>query len=122
MNGRFGPYIKNGSETRSINLDELSPLDISLKQATELLKQPKKSSRRKAAKPKELKSMGKHPVSEKELKVLSGRYGPYVTDGEYNATIPKGQDPMELTVEQAVDLIEARAAKGPAKKKRKRRG
>ena len=121
MNGRFGPYIKNGTETRSINLDELSPLDISLAQATELLKQPKKSSRRKAAKPKELKSMGKHPVSEKELKVLSGRYGPYVTDGEYNATIPKGQDPMELTIEQAVDLIEARAAKGPAKKKRKKR-
>ena len=114
-NGRFGPYIKCGSETRSIPLDTLSPLDITLEQAVELLKQPKRGGRKAAAKPKSLKDLGKHPVTERELKILSGRYGPYVTDGEINASLPKGSDPEKLTVNEAVDLLEARAARMAAK-------
>ena len=121
QNGRFGPYIKCGEDTRSISLDVLSPITITLEQALELLSQPKKMGRRSAAKPQELKSLGKHPVSEKTLTILNGRYGPYVSDGEVNASLPKGQEPETLTIEQAVDLLEARAAKGPVVKKRKTR-
>src|SRR5690606_19153294 len=88
MNGKFGPYVKCGTETRSINLDELSPLDITAEQALELLSQPKRRGR--ASTPKKLREIGKHPVSEKEIVLRSGRYGPYVTDGEINASVPKG--------------------------------
>ena len=63
--------------------------------------------------------LGKHPTSEGEIKVMDGRYGPYVTDGNVNATLPKGTEPKEVTLEQAITLIDERAAKGPAKKKRK---
>lgn len=122
LNGRFGPYVKCGSETRSINLDELSPLTINLEEAIALLKEPKKRGRRAAAKPKELKELGKHPVSEKNLKILSGRYGPYVSDGEINASLPKGTEPEELTIEAAVDLLEARASRmGSAGKRRRKK-
>ncbi len=122
-NGRFGPYIKCGKETRSINLETLSPLDITLEQAIELLKQPKTRGRQAAAKPKELKELGKHPVSDAEVKILDGRYGPYVSDGELNASLPKGVAVEEVTMDQAVELLEARANAVPrkrgAKKKKK---
>ena len=122
LNGRFGPYIKCGAETRSINLDELSPITITLEQAIAMLKEPKKRGRRAAAKPKELKALGKHPVSEKDLKILSGKYGPYVTDGEINASIPKGTEVEEVNIELAVDLLEARLSRmGSAGKKRTRK-
>ncbi|MCL4137578.1 UNVERIFIED_CONTAM: hypothetical protein GTU68_047068 [Idotea baltica] len=114
-NGRFGPYIKCGKETRSIPLDTLSPLTITLEQANELLNQPKKG--RAAAKPKILKELGEHPTSKKEISIRSGRYGPYVTDGDTNASLPKGSDPEELSIDEAIHLIEERAARAPAKKK-----
>ncbi len=120
-NGRFGPYIKCGKETRSINLETLSPLTITLEQAIELLKQPKTRGRRAAAKPKELKELGKHPVSGVDLKILDGRYGPYVTDGELNASIPKGIALEEVTIDQAVELLEARANAAPRKRTRKKK-
>jgi DNA topoisomerase-1 len=69
-----------------------------------------------AAKP-PLKELGKHPRTELELKVMEGRYGPYVTDGETNATLPKSVTPDQLTLEEAASLIDARAAAAPAKKK-----
>lgn len=122
QNGRFGPYIKCGEETRSIDLSLLSPISITTEQALELLSQPKRRGRQAAAKPQELKTLGKHPVSEKTLTILNGRYGPYVSDGEVNASLPKGLEPEQLTIEQAVDLLETRAAKGPVQKKRRRRG
>ena len=107
-NGRFGPYVKWGEEIRSIP-EGVSPLDIGLEAAVELLRQPK--TRRKAAKPSELAKVGEHPVSKVELKVLSGRFGPYVTDGEVNASLPRGKDPASLTVDEAVELLEARKAR-----------
>jgi DNA topoisomerase-1 len=106
-NGRFGPFVKSGDEIRSIPADVASPLDITLEQAVELLKQPK--GRRRAAKPEALRDLGEHPTTGKALKVLSGRYGPYVTDGEINASLPRGVKPEELAMEQAVELLEARA-------------
>jgi DNA topoisomerase-1 len=106
-NGRFGPFVKSGDEIRSIPADVATPLDITLEQAVELLKQPK--GRRRAAKPEALREVGAHPVTGKALKVLSGRYGPYVTDGEINASLPRGVKPEELEMAQAVELLEARA-------------
>jgi DNA topoisomerase-1 len=108
-NGRFGPYVKWGEEIRSIPADENSPLTITLEAAVELLKQPK--GRGRAAKPASLRDVGKHPVSEKNLVVMSGRFGPYVTDGEINASLRKGMTPENLTVDDAVELLEARAAR-----------
>ncbi len=123
-NGRYGPYVKAGDEIRSIPA-ELSPLDIALDQAVELLRQEKRS-RRPATRSEPLKILGKHPVTEKELRVLSGRYGPYVTDGEIHASLPQGLSPADVTQEQAVDLLQARAARiadraGPKPKRRARR-
>ena len=123
-NGRYGPFVRCGEEIRSIPAD-ISPFDISLEQAVELLSQ-EKSTRRRAARPEPLKLLGKHPETNVELKVLSGRYGPYVTDGEVNASLPKDTEPESLTVEQAVDLLRARAARiaeggGPKRRARAKR-
>lgn len=117
--GRYGPYIKSGSDTRSIPLDTLSPLTITLNDAIELFKQPK--TRGRGSQPKTMREVGKHPVSEKVMQIKSGRYGPYVTDGETNASLPQGSDPAAITIEEAANLIDARAARvaeGGGKKKR----
>jgi DNA topoisomerase-1 len=67
-----------------------------------------------------LKVLGKHPRTEAEIKLMAGRYGPYVTDGTTNATLPKTIEPEVLTLEEAAQLIDDRAAKGPAKKGKKK--
>jgi DNA topoisomerase-1 len=117
--GRFGPYVKCGSESRSIPADE-SPLTLSFERAIELLKQPRTRGRA-SNQPKTLKEIGKHPETQAPLQIKSGRYGPYVTDGTTNASLPQGSDPEALTAEEAVALLAARAAKGPAKGKRGKR-
>ena len=121
-NGRFGPYVKWGEEIRSIP-PEQSPLEIALGQAVELLKQPK--ARRRAAQPAVLREIGKHPVTERPLAIKSGRFGPYVTDGELNASLRQGMQPETLSVDDAVNLLEARAARiaagGPSRKKTSRK-
>lgn len=119
FDGRYGPYVKCEKETRSLPAD-MSPLDITLEQALELLKQPKTRGR---AAPKEpLKVFEeKSPVTEGEIRVLDGRFGPYVTDGETNASLPKGSEVKELTLNAALDLLAERAAKGPSKKKKKKK-
>ena len=71
------------------------------------------------AAPTPMKELGAHPTSGAALKLMEGRYGPYVTDGTTNATVPKGTDPMALALDAAAALIDARAAAGPAKGKRK---
>jgi len=118
-NGRFGPYVKWNDETRSLPAD-VSPIEIELEQSIELLAQPKTRGGRGA--PKEpLKTLDKSPVTEEVLKVMDGRYGPYVTDGETNASLPKGTKPEDLTMEIALNLLAERAAKAPAKKKKKKK-
>lgn len=108
--GRYGPYIRCGEETRTIPLDTLSPLTLVLDQAIELLKQPRRRGRA-SAQPSTMREVGTHPSTEKKLVIKSGRYGPYVTDGELNASLPQGADPAALTIDEAVALLEARAAK-----------
>ena len=97
-NGRFGPYVKCGEETRSLPAD-VSPLDVTLEQARALLAQPKTHGRgRGAAKQEPLKVFDASPVTEQPVQLLDGRYGPYVTDGETNASLPKGTSVEELTL------------------------
>ncbi|XZE55631.1 type I DNA topoisomerase [Planctomycetaceae bacterium SH139] len=119
--GRYGPYITCGKETRSLPAD-LSPLDVTFEQAIELLKQPKTRGRA-AATPKEpLKTFEKpSPVTETEVRVLDGRFGPYVTDGQTNASLPKGTEPDSLTFEAALELLADRAAKAPKKRSAKKK-
>ena len=118
FDGRYGPYIKCEKETRSLPAD-LSPLDVTLEQAIELLKQPKTRGRRAPKEPLRLFE-DKSPVTENEVKILDGRFGPYVTDGETNASLRKGMDAKEMTFEAALDLLAERAAKGPSKRKKKK--
>ncbi len=107
-NGRFGFYVKWGGEVRSVPRDMEYPLEITLDQALELLRQPKGRNRA-AARIATLKQVGKHPATEREIKVLSGQFGPYVTDGEINASLPLGLKPEEITLDDAVGLLQARA-------------
>jgi DNA topoisomerase I len=117
FNGRFGPYVKCGEETRSLPAD-ISPLDVTLEQALHLLAQPKQHGRgRAAAKREPLKVFEASPVTGEKVQLLDGRYGPYVTDGTTNASLPKGTPVEELTFNEALDLLAARAAAGPSKKK-----
>jgi DNA topoisomerase I len=118
FNGRFGPYVKSVEETRSLPAD-ISPLDVTLEQALHLLAQPKAQGRgRAAAKREPLKVFDESPVTNQKVQLLDGRYGPYVTDGETNASLPKGSAVEELTFQEALDLLAARAALGPSKKKK----
>ena len=115
--GRFGPYVKQGTEFRSLEESD-DVYTISLDRAKELLAQPKKSMRRARQAPKELKNLGKHPDSGAEVKILDGRYGPYVTDGETNASVPKGTQVEAVTMQSAVELLAARAGMGGKKARR----
>ncbi len=113
--GRFGPYVKHNSEFRSLE-DSDDVYTVSFERAKELLAQPKKSMRRARQAPKELKALGKHPESGADVKILDGRYGPYVTDGETNASVPKGTQVEAVTMATAVELLIARAGMAPKKK------
>jgi DNA topoisomerase-1 len=115
-NGRYGPYVKCGEETRSLPAG-VSPLDVTLGQAVELLAQPKTSGRGRGVVREPLKVFGNSPVTDQPVKLLEGRYGPYVTDGTTNASVPKGSDPQHVTMELALQWLAERAAKAPVKKK-----
>ena len=115
-NGRFGPYVKCGEETRSLPAG-LSPLDVTLEQAVEILKQPKAQRRGFGAKKEPLKVLEVSPVTNNKVQLLDGRYGMYVTDGVTNASVPKNTPQEEITLEFALQLLAERAAAGPPKKK-----
>jgi DNA topoisomerase-1 len=106
--GRFGPYVKKGDDFRSLTADD-DVYTVTLQRAKDLLAQEKNAIRRQRATPKELKVLGPHPDSGAQVRVLDGRYGPYVTDGETNASLPKGSAPEALTMDEAKALLEARA-------------
>jgi len=116
QNGRYGPYLKKGTDSRSLET-EPELFTVTLPQAEALFAQPKRRGRR--TKP-PIAELGPHPESGVAVRVLDGRYGPYVTDGELNATVPRGVDPASVDLGQAVELLRERAARGPAKKPAKR--
>jgi len=112
--GRFGPFLKCGPATRSIPSGE-DVLSIQLERARALFAEPKRGGRGARSQPTLLKDLGAHPVSGATLRVLDGRYGPYVTDGNVNATLPKDQPAADLTLQRAVELIDAKASQSPRK-------
>ncbi|MGY0017659.1 type I DNA topoisomerase [Streptomyces sp. cg35] len=114
QNGRYGPYLKKGTDSRSLQAEE-QLFTITLEEALEIYSQPKQRGRA-AAKP-PLKELGQDPVSEKPVVVKDGRFGPYVTDGETNATLRSGDSVEEITPERGFELLAEKRAKGPAKKK-----
>ena len=114
FNGKFGPYVKCGTETRSLPR-ELTPIDITLDQAVELLAQPKARGRGRAAPREPLKTFEQpSPITGQPVKVLEGRFGVYVTDGTTNATLPRGVAVEQLTFDEALNLLGERAARGPS--------
>jgi DNA topoisomerase-1 len=118
QNGRYGPYVKKGAETRSL-ADEEQLFSITLDDALRLLAEPKRRRGQGVAAP-PLRELGADPVSGAPVVVKEGRYGPYVTDGETNASLPKGESPEAVTIERAADLLAERRARGPVKKTAKR--
>ncbi|MGH3127991.1 MAG: type I DNA topoisomerase [Gaiellaceae bacterium] len=108
-NGRYGPFVKRGSETRSLASEE-QLLTLTVEQAEEALAQPKQRRGRGAPKP-PLKELGPDPQSGKPLVVKDGRFGPYVTDGQTNASLRRGDTPESITLERAVELLAERRAK-----------
>ncbi|WP_040922148.1 type I DNA topoisomerase [Saccharomonospora xinjiangensis] len=115
QNGRYGPYLKKGKDSRSLSSEE-QIFEITLDEALKIYAEPKRRGRQAAAKP-PLKELGDDPVSGKPIVVKDGRFGPYVTDGEYNASLRKSDSVDDLTPERAAELLAEKRAKGPAKKK-----
>ncbi|MCU1441363.1 MAG: topA [Rhodoglobus sp.] len=116
QNGRFGPYLKRGTDTRSLSSED-QIFEIDLPGALELYAQPKYGGRAASSALKEYEKPD--PVSEKPIKIKDGRFGAYVTDGTTNATIPRGETIEEIDFERAVQLLADKRAKGPAKPKAK---
>jgi DNA topoisomerase I len=119
QNGRYGPYIQKGKETRSLESEE-QLFTITLEEALQLLAQPKQRRRRGQAQG-PLRELGADPGTGKPITVRSGRFGPYVTDGETNASLRTGDDPESVSFERALELLAERRAKGPAKPRRRAR-
>ncbi|MCX5207348.1 type I DNA topoisomerase [Streptomyces sp. NBC_00237] len=113
QNGRYGPYLKKGTDSRSLETED-QLFSITVEEALAIYAQPKQRGRA-AAKP-PLKELGTDPVSERPVVVKDGRFGPYVTDGETNATLRSGDSVEEITPERGYELLAEKRAKGPAKK------
>lgn len=118
--GRYGPYLKCGTDSRSLTgSDEI--LEIDLKRAIEIYSQEKKHGRFSRT-PQALRELGTHPDRpEVNLKILNGRFGPYITDGSVNVSVPRGSTVEELTMEEAVSLYEQKLLAGPSKKRARKK-
>ncbi|WP_415855039.1 type I DNA topoisomerase [Sinomonas sp. G460-2] len=119
QNGRFGPYLKKGTDSRSIGSEE-EIFTITLEDALKIYAQPKTRGGRAAAAP--LAEFGDDPESGKPIVVKEGRFGPYITDGVTNITVPRATPIEELTRERAIELLAEKRAKGPAKGPARRSG
>ncbi|NLA29740.1 MAG: DNA topoisomerase I, partial [Propionibacterium sp.] len=117
QNGRYGPYLKKGTDSRSLESED-QLFSITIEQAAEIYAQPKTRGRRAAAAP--LKELGADPATGKPVVVKDGRFGPYVTDGETNATLRKVDSVDAITLERAAELLAEKRAKGPAPKRTRR--
>jgi DNA topoisomerase-1 len=114
QNGRYGPYLKKGTDSRSLT-SEQQLFDITLEEALAIYSEPKQRGRASSA---PLKELGNDPVSGRPMVVKDGRFGPYVTDGETNSTLRKGDDPESITPERGAELLAEKRAKGPTTRKR----
>ena len=114
QNGRFGPYLKKGTDSRSLE-SESQIFDVTLEQALEIYSQPKYGAGRRTSSA--LAEFEADPVSGKPIRIRDGRFGAYVTDGETNVTIPRGQKVEDITFEIAVQMLADKRAKGPAPKR-----
>ncbi|MEP6761542.1 MAG: topoisomerase C-terminal repeat-containing protein, partial [Sporichthyaceae bacterium] len=114
QNGRYGPYLKKGSDSRSIDSEE-QLFDITVDEALTIYAQPKQRGRTSTA---PLRELGPDPTSGQAVVVKDGRFGAYVTDGETNATLRRGDSVETVTIERASELLAEKRAKGPAPKKR----
>jgi DNA topoisomerase-1 len=119
LNGRYGPYIRKGSDTRSLT-DEEQIFAVTLDEAVRLFAEPKRRGRQAAAPP--LRELGDDPVSNKPMVIKSGRYGFYVTDGETNASLRErdGDTVDGITPQRASELLQARRDAGPSTRGRKK--
>ncbi|GAA2216328.1 type I DNA topoisomerase [Nonomuraea monospora] len=115
-NGKFGPYLKKGTDSRSLTSEE-ALLTVTIEQAKELFAQPKQRGRGRAAAAAPLRELGDDPNSKKPVVVKEGRFGPYVTDGETNASLRKGDTVEDITIERAAELLAERRERAPAPKK-----
>jgi len=115
QNGRYGPYLKKGTDSRTLPSEE-AMFTVTLDEALELYKQPKRGRGRAAAAP-PLRELGDDPTSGRPIVVKDGRFGAYVTDGETNRTLPRDVTPESITPERAVELLAEKRAQGPAKKR-----
>jgi DNA topoisomerase-1 len=113
-NGRYGPYVRRAKESRSLDSEE-EMFTITLDEALAKLAQPRTRGRRAAAPP--LRELGDDPVSKKPVSVKEGRFGPYVTDGETNASLRASDSVESITPERAAELLQARRERGPVKKR-----
>jgi DNA topoisomerase-1 len=114
--GRYGPYVKRGDDFRSLDSED-KLFTVTLDEALALLAAPKTRQRRPAAPP--LREMGVDPLTDLPLVIKDGRFGPYVTDGETNASLRRGQTPESLSIEQASEMLAEKRAKGPAAPRKK---
>jgi DNA topoisomerase-1 len=114
LNGRFGPYVKKGTDTRSLETED-QLLSVGLDEALALFAQPKARRGRASAAP--LRELGEDPETSSPVVVRSGRFGPYVTDGTTNASLRKGDEPETITIERAAELLADRRAAGPPAKR-----
>jgi DNA topoisomerase-1 len=114
--GRYGPYVKRGDDTRSL-ADEEQIFTVGVDEALALLAAPKTRPRRAAAPP--LREMGEDPITDKPMVIKDGRFGPYVTDGETNASLRRGQTIEGLSTEEASEMLAEKRAKGPAEPRKR---
>jgi DNA topoisomerase-1 len=117
QNGRYGPYVKKGTDSRSLDSEE-QIFTLTLAEAKETFAQPKTRGRGRTAAP-PLRELGEDPSSNRPVVIKEGRFGPYVTDGETNASLRKGDDIESVTLQRAAELLAERRAAGPATPRRR---
>jgi len=118
QNGRYGPYLKRGTDSRSLATED-QMFEVTLEEALKLYAEPKRRGRQGAAAP-PLRELGNDPASGKPMVIKDGRFGPYVTDGETNASLRKGDDVLSITDGRASELLADRRARGPVKRTAKK--
>jgi len=122
QNGRYGPYVKKGTDSRSLDSED-QLFTLTLAEAKDLFAQPKprgRAARAAAAPP--LRELGEDPNTKKPIVLKEGRWGPYATDGETNASLRKGDDVATITLQRAAELLAERRAAGPAAPRRRAAG